>query len=110
MRSNSEIAPVEEKCRDCGEVRVCFGRYEEGGTIHIYCCKEKKMKAFSRYDCECDEYSSICGNERRRKNKLILKNKYCFSIEEARRIAAEVANKGNKVCGNCVSMLYHNDI
>ena len=111
--NESERPKVEEKCSECqcggSDYRVCFKQNTETGTIHIFCC-----------NCEEDSYGDckftcpaicLCNCiDRAEHSKFELIDRVCYPLEKARVKAAELQNQGYKVCGVCVSALYHNGL
>jgi len=124
LLNESERPKVEEKCPKCecssekySDYKVCFRENTNTDTIHIFCCKCKCEEYFLDECIDCKEdCTSIClcdcTNRAGHSNFKVLtfKGKKCFTLDEARIKAAELQNKGYKVCGVCVSALYHNGL
>ena len=111
--NESERPKVEEKCPRCGcgssDYRVCFKRNTETDTIHIFCCNcEKDPYGNCKFTCPaiclCDCIDRI------KHSKFELIDQVCYPLEKARVKAAELQNQGYRVCGVCVSVLYHNEL
>jgi hypothetical protein len=107
---NERNAPIEEKCirKGCIPMKVCFVENKDTGTLHLACCR----KIYGTYNtCLCTEnlINDKCESEVKNKRVLEFNEVSCLTIEQAREIAAELANDGKKVCARCISMLYHND-
>ena len=114
--NESERPKVEEKCPTCkcgdSAYKVCFKQNTNTGTIHIFCCKCEEVHLLGCIETHTPKCLCDCINRVGHSNFRLLtfKGKECFSLEEARLIAAELLNKNYNVCGVCVSALYHNGL
>jgi len=81
----------------------CLCKNNDDNTYHLFECKKESD------GCYLKSKKSFCKKE-------TLSNSYkyeckftCKDIKEARTKIAELANKGEQICGVCVSTLYKNE-
>jgi len=91
-----------------GTYYVCFRKYEDTGTIHIFCCNCEEY--YQEIECHCNDEECLCNCVQRSNKDKFVTVKECMSIEEARKVVFSLKKKGQNVCGVCISALYHNDL
>ncbi|WP_456488464.1 hypothetical protein [Caminibacter pacificus] len=80
-----------------GNKHYKFYKHLETDTIHI---------VKTHIGCIGEDDKTICNLD---KMKLIpMRDLDCLKEETARTEAAKLQNRNQKVCGNCISALYHN--
>jgi len=82
------------------KIFFCICKNPESDKYHIFKCK---INLLTR-KCYFIDTTSIC-------KEFILSSDHecfidCMSLEEAREECALMANNGEKICPNCVSLLY----
>ena len=114
LLNDSDRPKVETKCHPCkcgdSVYKVCFKQNTKTETIHIFCCKCEIVPNLGCMEictptCLCD---CLARAEHSNFNLLTLGERKCFTLEEARLIAAELQNRGDNVCGVCISVISHN--
>ena len=83
----------------------CLCKNKEDKTYHLFECEKK-----SDDSCSLKNKTSFCNKKTLSKYSSEYECKFaCKNIKDTRIKIAELANKGEQICGLCVSHLYKNN-